>query len=181
MDAIEGAAPAEWIVPGSDTPEAPALYQQLGTEDATPGGALGKDEFLTLLVTQLSSQDPFEPMNSTESIAQLAQFSSLEQMQNLNDQIEAQRQSSGLLDAMLIQGQNVEATLSNGTAVQGIVEKMTWQDGEMLLLIGGMNYRTSQLTGLRLLEAGPPVEQPTAQTVASTGDEITSLPGDAGI
>ena len=49
---------------------------------------LGKDEFLKLLVAQLENQDPMEPMDDTEYIAQLAQFSTLEQMQNMNDNLE---------------------------------------------------------------------------------------------
>jgi len=44
---------------------------------------LGKDDFLQLLITQLENQDPMEPMSNEESIAQLAQFSSLEQMNNI--------------------------------------------------------------------------------------------------
>jgi flagellar basal-body rod modification protein FlgD len=187
MSTIEGTSTAEWIVPGTDTPEAQALYKELGTQNATPGGELGKDEFLTLLVTQLSSQDPFEPMSSTESIAQLAQFSSLEQMQNLNDQVESQRHASGLLDAMLIQGQSVEATMMDGTTVEGVVEKMTWQDGEMLFQINGMNYRTSQLTGLRMLDTPTTEEQPPAETTPETAETpevenaLPTLPEEAGI
>ena len=56
----------------------------------TPGGEaktkdpLGRDAFLSLLVTQLQHQDPTQPMDNSQFIAQLAQFSSLEQLQQVN-------------------------------------------------------------------------------------------------
>ena len=50
---------------------------------------LDKDAFLRLLTTQLANQDPLNPIEDKEFIAQLAQFSSLEQMQNLNKKIDA--------------------------------------------------------------------------------------------
>jgi flagellar basal-body rod modification protein FlgD len=49
--------------------------------------SLGKDAFLNLLVTQLRNQDPLSPMDSTQFTAQLAQFSSLEQLSNINDNL----------------------------------------------------------------------------------------------
>ena len=51
---------------------------------------LGKEDFLNLLVTQLRYQDPLEPMKNSEFIAQTAQFSALEQMQELNKSMESQ-------------------------------------------------------------------------------------------
>ncbi|WP_042471925.1 flagellar hook assembly protein FlgD [Bacillus ndiopicus] len=54
----------------------------------TGNSALGKDAFLQLLITQLQNQDPTNPMNDREFIAQMAQFSSLEQMQNMTKAIE---------------------------------------------------------------------------------------------
>jgi flagellar basal-body rod modification protein FlgD len=56
--------------------------QQAAKSDKT---TLGKDDFLKLLTTQLQQQDPTKPMDNTAFVAQLAQFSSLEQMNNVND------------------------------------------------------------------------------------------------
>jgi flagellar basal-body rod modification protein FlgD len=49
---------------------------------------LGKDEFLTLLVTRLANQDPLSPVEDEAFIAQMAQFSQLEQLQNMNDNLQ---------------------------------------------------------------------------------------------
>ncbi|HUE96231.1 MAG TPA: flagellar hook capping FlgD N-terminal domain-containing protein, partial [Longimicrobiaceae bacterium] len=56
----------------------------------TPGGKLGKNEFLKMLVAQLRHQDPLSPMNADDMAAQLAQFSSLEMLTNISEAIEAQ-------------------------------------------------------------------------------------------
>ena len=55
----------------------------------TGNSSLGKDAFLKLLITQLQNQDPTNPMDDREFIAQMAQFSSLEQMQNMTKAMES--------------------------------------------------------------------------------------------
>jgi flagellar basal-body rod modification protein FlgD len=55
-----------------------------------PGGKMGKDEFLKLLVAQLKNQDPMNPSNGQEMAAQLAQFSSLEQLTQIGTSLETQ-------------------------------------------------------------------------------------------
>lgn len=52
-------------------------------------GNMGKEEFLSLLVAQLQNQDPLNPMEGTEFAAQLAQYSSLEQLMQINEGISA--------------------------------------------------------------------------------------------
>jgi flagellar basal-body rod modification protein FlgD len=55
------------------------------TANRAPSNTLGKQDFLNLLIQQMRNQDPMDPMKGTEFAAQLAQFSSLEQLTNLND------------------------------------------------------------------------------------------------
>ena len=67
------------------------------TQNPVPGGALGKDQFLKLLIAQLRYQDPMNPMQGDQMATQLAQFSSLEQLQQINANLTTQQSSSGTL------------------------------------------------------------------------------------
>jgi flagellar basal-body rod modification protein FlgD len=62
----------------------------ISTSQSSNTQSIGKDEFMKLLLAQLKNQDPLEPMKGTDFAAQLAQFSSLEQLQNLNDTLSTQ-------------------------------------------------------------------------------------------
>ncbi len=69
---------------------------------------LGKDDFLVLLMAQMQNQDPLEPMSNEESIAQLAQFSTLEQMNNIADGISKSN------DLDLLQMQSLNNVMASG-------------------------------------------------------------------
>lgn len=67
----------------------PSLYLQNQTvERKAKGDVLGKDDFLKILMTQLQNQDPMNPMQDKDFIAQMATFTSLEQMTNMNKMLE---------------------------------------------------------------------------------------------
>lgn len=94
------------------------------TSAAASKNMLGKEDFLTMLVTQLKHQDPLNPMEGTEFTAQLAQFSSLEQLQDTNAQLETLQLYQASLNnsqAAGFIGKNITAmgdkiNLENGTA-----------------------------------------------------------------
>lgn len=68
----------------------PGLYlaNRKASEKQTGQNTLGKDDFLKLLITQLQNQDPMQPMQDKEFISQMATFTSLEQMTNMNKLLE---------------------------------------------------------------------------------------------
>jgi flagellar basal-body rod modification protein FlgD len=78
------------------------------TSSATGTTSLGKDDFLKLLVTQMENQDPLNPSDPTAFTAQLAQFSSLEQLTNINTSLQ-QMSSSNQLSELSMIGQKVVA------------------------------------------------------------------------
>jgi len=86
------ASPTETSRPASASSEEPGENGAGGLSEATSAN-LGKNDFLKLLTTQLKNQDPSSPMKGREFAAQLAQFSSVEQLNNISSQIENQESS----------------------------------------------------------------------------------------
>lgn len=104
---------------------------------------LGKDAFMTLLVAQMQNQDPLNPSTDTEFISQLAQFSSLEQMQNLNTTLNNQN-AFGLVGKNVIV--NVGSSKGETTnTVAGYVQYVEMKDGKAYLAINEELYSIDDL------------------------------------
>ncbi|MBX7257137.1 MAG: flagellar biosynthesis protein FlgD [Candidatus Hydrogenedentes bacterium] len=101
--------------------------------------ALGRDQFLQLLVLQMQNQDPMSPTDNTEMIAQLAQFSALEQMQNLNESFQylsGNIDQLNFINASNMVGKEVTGIDINGDEVTGVVDSVGMEDSIVYLMIG---------------------------------------------
>jgi len=119
-----------------------------GIQTGEPGGKLGKDEFLKLLISQMQNQDPLKPMDSAATIAQLAQFSSLEQMQNMSTQMESQRKENAVTSAVALTGQAVSVVLASGASTYGVVDSVVWEDGQANISINGNIFPASDIVSI---------------------------------
>jgi len=121
----------------------PELYgAKVGNESSTE--TMGKDQFLELLIAQMQNQDPLDPVDNKEMLAQLAQFSALEQMQNLNTKFEAFQDNTTSAIASLMIGKTAFA----GDAVSGRVTHVVNDDGAIMVNIDGTEYPLSEITNI---------------------------------
>lgn len=101
-------------------------------------GGLGKTDFLNLLATQLRYQDPSNPIENTEFIAQLAQFSALEAAENTNESITALSQQQQKLFAAALIGKTVAGVDSEtNTPVSGVVSAVSFAGKQPHVQVGG--------------------------------------------
>ena len=107
---------------------------------------LGKDDFLKLLITQLSNQDPTSPMENTEFITQMAQFSSLEQMTNMSTSFSKMASFINSSEAASTLGKTVELNVGDAS-VTGIVEGATRGENPQVL-VNGMYYSMDKIAAI---------------------------------
>ena len=82
---------------------------------------LDKDTFLKLLVAQLKYQDPLKPTDAQSFMAQTAQFTQVEKLEEMNRTLEKQATSTGLSTASALLGKTVAFALDDGTTATGVV------------------------------------------------------------
>ena len=123
-----------------------SFNKSLVVEGRKPSHELGKDDFLKLLITQLSHQDPTKPTDNTQMIAQMAQFSSLEQMTNMNQEFSKMNQMLVSAQGVNTIGKTVDIAIGD-TSTTGVVEAVTYgQDPQVR--VGNMYYDLKQITAV---------------------------------
>ncbi|MBM4165821.1 MAG: flagellar hook capping protein [Ignavibacteria bacterium] len=113
------------------------------TETRGTPGTLGKNDFLKLLVGQMKYQDPLNPMKGTEFTAQLAQFSGLEQLQNMNDNLQESMSTNYILTSSI---NNALASNFVGKNVKAASDQFYWQGGNGMRLGYNLTKDYSKVT-----------------------------------
>ena len=149
---------------------------------AKPGDQVSKDEFLTLLLAQLKNQDPLKPMDDTQFVTQLAQFSTLERMQEVDDRIARLLEVEQLGQAYGLIGKEVEArTGKSGGVVKGIVESARMVDGSAVLSVGGESVKLTDVTSIvqrddsKLAQAANLIKMEVEARIADTGETVKGI------
>jgi flagellar basal-body rod modification protein FlgD len=109
---------------------------------------LGKDDFLKILITQLKYQDPSQPMQDKEFIAQMAQFTSVEQLSNMASEMNLLRQSLGITSDLIGKTVSWRSTDDAGNSIEktGKVDSITFKDGNQFINVNGEALSVNQLT-----------------------------------
>jgi flagellar basal-body rod modification protein FlgD len=109
------------------------------SSDSTSSNELGKEAFLQLLITQMQYQDPLDPQDNSEMVSQLAQFSALEEMQNVVSSL-SNSQALSLVGKNVIIEVGKSSGSDNTTTVGGTVDYVQMVDGSAKLSINGSLY-----------------------------------------
>ncbi len=122
-----------------------------GTTSSPSANALGQDAFFLLLLAELSNQDPFNPMEDRDFVAQLAQLNSLNELTEINDTLSdindtlsemsgssSDSDSVSLAEASTLLGKVVTGESESGSTVTGTVTGLYLVDGEVILDVDGV-------------------------------------------
>ncbi len=124
-------------------------YTNNNQQNRNTSGVMGQEDFLKIFVAQMRYQDPLSPTNDKEFMSQMAQFSTLEQMVNLNTKIS---NLSFLLatgfdstNAFNMIDKVVEIDIGKDEPIKGVVDKVLQKNGEFLVEVKGVLYSLTQI------------------------------------
>ena len=128
-------------------PTSPIVYfgEQTGTAARLPVKSLDQNDFLKLLIAQMTSQDPLNPKTDMEMIPQMVQFSALEQAKAMQADIAGLRADQEVLHASSLLGRTVELLEGPDKTVTGRVDAVLMEEGMPKLVVNGNRYYLGQV------------------------------------
>jgi len=140
------------VTSANSTTGAPAATPQstLPGQSMLPGQTLNQNDFLKLLVAQLSAQDPMNPVSNTDFAAQMAQFSTLQATQTMQKNLAGLEASQAVLQANSLLGRTVQVQSATGATESGVVSAVTFQAGTPSLTVNGQSYNLSSVLSVSL-------------------------------
>jgi flagellar basal-body rod modification protein FlgD len=118
------------------------------TGAGAPSTTLTQNDFLKLLVAQMSAQDPLNPQSNTDFAAQMAQFSSLQASQSTQTDVSLLQASQTVQQANGLIGRQVTLTAQDGTLPTGLVTGVQMVSGTPKLVVNGSLYDLSQVLSI---------------------------------
>ncbi|WP_311082679.1 flagellar hook capping FlgD N-terminal domain-containing protein [Paenibacillus polymyxa] len=147
------------------------------TASAKDTKTMGKDQFLKILITQLQNQDPMQPLEDKEFIAQMAQFSSVEQLMNISTQLNALGQSLGTASGLIgkevswIEAgkkDSITGETGAGSVKSGIVDSIVIRDGVQYAKMGAAEVALKDVTSVSQASTTTPARNTSDTSSSST-------------
>jgi len=115
----------------------------------SPNSQIGQQQFLQLLVAQLQYQNPMQPMDNQQFLAEMAQFQTLSEMTSIEQSLKTMTQVAEVTEGSALLGKTVTVTdPGSNQPVTGIVRSVQLQNGQAVLQIGNGTYPISALTSI---------------------------------
>ncbi|MBD2870735.1 flagellar hook capping FlgD N-terminal domain-containing protein [Paenibacillus arenilitoris] len=139
----------------ADSVSTKVVWPNYSTENVRAAAAkkndtLGKDQFLSILVTQLRNQDPMQPLQDKEFIAQMAQFTSVEQLMNMATELSLLRQNIGSASSLI--GKTIEWNEYDDAGeiqtLSGVVDSILSKEGVLYASVDGEEIALDYVTSI---------------------------------
>ncbi len=143
------------------------------TQKIVSKNSLGEADFLTLLVTQLKTQDPTKPMDDKAFIGQMAQFTSLKQMSSVADNLKNFTKEFDFTKSVSLVGKDVVWTDEMGNMSEGKVDSVLMKDGFSYLKVNNQTVSLKEITEVKNTESA--LIQATVENLPEKNNEIVSF------
>lgn len=134
---------------------------------------LGKDEFLKILIAQISNQDPMKPLEDKEFISQMAQFTTVEQLTNMSKELRELKNSLGFSATLIgksIEWESASASGSSSVIQSGVVDSISMKSGESYVVVNGEEISLGRV--LTVKNESPPVSDGIVDGDGENGEQV---------